>query len=203
MGLLRSFKLLWYGTVSLGLGYLGISPLLEAFGLGPLGGVVQGDIKLLLIILAIILLVGAVTVGVTGYLVIGGWRAGSRVPRRLRLLLAVPVGIVTLILGGALSILVPIPVLPIVIAALLIWSILRFLSSQVFSSKPTWIDVDSAEELAVKFWRSRSPDDRKPTPLSASLDGDRWIITLTGKESTGRLDIDARSGIVTGWRIGE
>ena len=202
MGLLRGFKLLWYTTVSLGFAYFGLSRILDAFGLGPLTGAVQGDIELLLLITASILLGIVATVFVSGYLVLRGWRGGPTVPKKVRLLLAVPVGIAILVLSGALSFLVPVPILPIIIAALLIWSILRFTSSQVFPPKPKQLDVDGAEELAVKFWRSRNPEDSKPIPLSAILDGDRWTITITGKEGTGQLDIDARNGVVTGWRVG-
>ena len=203
MGLLRGFKLLWYTTVSLGFAYFGLSPILDAFGLGPFTGAVQGDIKLLLIITASILLGIVATVFVSGYLVLGGWRGGPAVPRKVRLLLAMPVGIAILILSGALSFLVPIPILPIIIAALLIWSILRFTSSQAFPPKQRQLDVDGAEELALKFWRSRNPEEAKPIPVSAILEGDHWAITMRGGERTAQLDIDARNGVVTGWRMGQ
>lgn len=202
MGLLRGFRLLWYTTVSLGFTFFGLSPILDAFGLGPLTGAVQGDIKLLLIITASILLGIVATIFVSGYLVLGGWRGGPDVPRKVRLVLAMPVGIAILILSGALSFLVPIPILPIIIAALLIWSILRFTSSQAFPPKQRQLDVDGAEELALKFWRSRNPE-AKPIPVSAILDGDHWAITMRGGERTAQLDIDARNGVVTGWRMGQ
>ena len=200
MGLLGSFKVLWYSSLSLGFLYIATSPILNALEIEPLSNLVQGNIKLLLILVAAVLLIAVATIFLSGLVVLTGWKAKPRPSLKTRFLMALPVGILTFLISGALSPLIPMPLLPLVIAGLLVWSILRVISAQLVP-QPDLINVDDAEERAVKFWASRNPGDSKPTPLNAVLEGDRWIITLSGGEKTGQLDIDSHTGLVSGWRL--
>ena len=201
MRILGSFKVLWYSGLSLGFLYFETSPILNALGIEPLSNLVQGNIKLLLILVAAVLLIAIATIFLSGLVVLTGWIAKPRPPLKTRLLMALPVGVLTFLISGILSPLVPIPILPLVIAGLLVWSILRVISAQLVPQQPDLINVDDAEERAVKFWASRNAGDSKPTPLSAVLDGDRWIITLSGRDKMGQLDIDSHTGVVSGWRL--
>ena len=153
MGLLGSFKLLWYSGLSLGFLYVAVSPILNAFGLEPLNSLVQGNIKLLLILVATILLIAIAAIFVSGLIVLTGWKATPRTSLKTRILMALPLGVLTFLVSGALSPMIPVPILPIVIAVLLIWSILRFTSTQLVPQQANTISVDEAEERAAKFWR--------------------------------------------------
>ncbi len=200
MGLLGSFKVLWHSGLSLGFLYVAVSPILSVLGLGPLSSLVQSNVKLLLILVATVLLVAIAAIFLSGLVVLTGWKATPRHSLKTRLLMALPVGVLTFLVSGILSPMIPIPILPLVVAGLLIWSILRFISTQLVPPPSNIINVDEAEERASRFWRSRNAADSKPTTLGAVLEGNRWIITLSGKEKTGQLDIDAHTGMVNGWR---
>src|SRR5262249_33085717 len=125
MGILGTAKLLWYATISLVLTYLGTSPILNLLGLDPIGTIIQGDLKLLLVITTTLLAIIIGLVFVLGIAVLTGWRTKPGLPMKIRLLVAFPLGILTLLLSGAFSAAIPIPILPIILSAGLIWSVLR------------------------------------------------------------------------------
>src|SRR5215471_6078829 len=200
MGLLGTAKLLWYATISLGLTYLGSSPILNLLGLDPVGTIIQGNLKLLLLITTVLLAAIVGIVFLLGLLVLTGWKTKLGLPIKTRLLAAFPVGILTLLISGALSAAIPVPILPMILSAGLLWSLLRFASEEVMRDKHEILSVDQAEEAAVKFWLSRSPTSTKPSPTGAILDGSRWIITLLNGEKTGQFDVNTETGIVSGWR---
>src|SRR2546429_569197 len=71
------------------------------------------------------------TIFLSGLVVLTGWKAKPRPSLKTRFLMALPVGILTFLISGALSPLIPMPLLPLVIAGLLVWSILRVISAQL------------------------------------------------------------------------
>ncbi len=200
MGILGSARLLWYATISLGLTYLGATPILNLLGLDPIGTILQGNLKLLLIITTTLLAIIIGLVFILGIGVLTGWRSKPQLPLKTRLLAAFPIGILTLLVSGAFSAAIPIPILPIILSAALLWSLLRFASQEIMRDKHNILSVDQAEEAAVKFWESRNPSSDKPSPAGAVLDGNRWIITLLNQDQTGQIDVDTATGIVSGWR---
>lgn len=200
MGILGTAKLLWYATISLGLTYLGTSPILNLLGLDPIGTLIQGNLKLLLVITTTLLAIIIGLVFILGIAVLTGWRTKPGLPIKTQLLAAFPVGILTLLVSGAFSTAIPVPILPTILSAGLLWSLLRFASEEIMRDKHDIVSVDQAEEAAVKFWRSRRLSTSKPSSTGAVLDGNRWIITLLNGETTGQFDVDTQTGIVSGWR---
>ena len=200
MGILGTAKLLWYATISLGLTYLGTSPILNLLGFDPIGTLIEGNLKLLLVIITTLLAIIIGLVFILGIAVLTGWRTKPRLPIKIRLLAAFPVGILTLLVSGAFSTAIPVPILPTILSAGLLWSLLRFASEEIMRDKHDIVSVDQAEEAAVKFWRSRRLSTSKPSSTGAVLDGNRWIITLLNGETTGQFDVDTQTGIVSGWR---
>jgi len=200
MGILGTAKLLWYATISLGLTYLGTSPILSLLGLDPVGTLIQGNLKLLLIITTTLLAIIIGLVFVLGIAVLTGWRSKPGLPLKTRLLAAFPVGILTILVSGAFSAAIPIPILPVILSAGLIWALLRFASEEIMRDKHKILGVDEAEEAAVKLWQSRNRSTGKPSPTGAVLDGNRWIITFLNGGTTGQIDVDTTTGIVSGWR---
>ena len=200
MGILGTAKLLWYATISLGLTYLGTSPILNLLGLDPIGTLIQGNLKLLLVITTTLLAIIIGLVFILGIAILNGWRTKPGLPIKTRLLAAFPVGILTLLVSGAFSTAIPVPILPTILSAGLLWSLLRFASEEIMRDKHDIVSVDQAEEAAVKFWRTRRLSTGKPSSTGAVLDGNRWIITLLNGETTGQFDVDTQTGIVSGWR---
>ena len=200
MGILGTAKLLWYATISLGLTYLGTSPILNLLGFDPIGTLIQGNLKLLLVITTTLLAIIVGLVFILGIAVLTGWRTKPGLPIKTQLLAAFPVGILTLLVSGAFSTAIPVPILPTILSAGLLWSLLRFASEEIMRDKHDIVSVDQAEEAAVKFWRSRRLSTSKPSSTGAVLDGNRWIITLLNGETTGQFDVDTQTGIVSGWR---
>jgi len=200
MGILGTAKLLWYATISLGLTYLGTSPILNLLGLDPIGTLIQGNLKLLLVITTTLLAIIIGLVFILGIAVLTGWRTKPGLPIKTQLLAAFPVGILTLLVSGAFSTAIPVPILPTILSAGLLWSLLRFASEEIMRDKHDIVSVDQAEEAAVKFWRSRRLSTSKPSSTGAVLDGNRWMITLLNGETTGQFDVDTQTGIVSGWR---
>ena len=200
MGILGTAKLLWYATISLGLTYLGTSPILNLLGLDPIGTLIQGNLKLLLVITTTLLAIIIGLVFILGIAVLTGWRTKPGLPIKTQLLAAFPVGILTLLVSGAFSTAIPVPILPTILSAGLLWSLLRFASEEIMRDKHDILSVDQAEEAAVKFWQSRKLSTAKPSSTGAVLDGNRWIITLLNGETTGQFDVDTQTGIVSGWR---
>ena len=97
MGILGTAKLLWYATISLGLTYLGTSPILNLLGLDPIGTLIQGNLKLLLVITTTLLAIIIGLVFILGIAVLTGWRTKPGLPIKTQLLAAFPVGILTLL----------------------------------------------------------------------------------------------------------
>ena len=72
MRILGSFKVLWYSGLSLGFLYFATSPILNALGIEPLSNLVQGNIKLLLILVAAVLLIAIATIFLSGLVALTG-----------------------------------------------------------------------------------------------------------------------------------
>src|SRR5437867_13161365 len=100
MGLLGNFRILWYTTLSLSFLYIAISPVLNAMGLQPLNILVKGDIELLLILSATILVAAIGIIFLSGLLILTGWKANPKLPRATRLPLALVLGFLAFLVSG-------------------------------------------------------------------------------------------------------
>jgi ABC-type transport system involved in multi-copper enzyme maturation permease subunit len=177
---------------------LGLGPLLNFLNLNslPLTQDIPAILERLLTLIAVILLgMVLITIGV-GYGVLTGWRNRERIAWPLKLLIAFVLGIVTFFFAGLISTLVKIPLVPLIIAGVLLWILLRFISSRI-GSAVKYTTLEQAIQ-AVKSFHTRmtgSPtieiDEAEFQPNEST-----WLIRVSDM----RYWVDASSGGVVRWR---
>jgi hypothetical protein len=202
MPFLKALRYISNATTALLLAYvyyqLGLGPLLNFLNLNslPLTQDIPAILERLLTLIAVILLGMVLTTIGVGYGVLTGWRNRERIAWPLKLLIAFVLGIVTFFFAGLISTLVKIPLVPLIIAGVLLWILLRFISSRI-GSAVKYTTLEQAIQ-AVKSFHARMTgsstievDEAEFQPTERT-----WLIRVGDM----RYWVDASSGGVVRWR---
>lgn len=204
MSIIRRLSVLSSAVLFLSSAYV----LLSLFrGIGNLLGVSEptglGGIQTSLAVLVTVgigLLAGTLClVMVIGYLVLTGWRGFSRISMIFKLLDSFLAGVVIFLLSMPLGTILPVPFLPTVIVAVVLWLVLRRLSQGVQSSDGPGITVDRAETIAAQILQTHL-NKISISSVGAKLHGKLWKVSFLGSDNqVYEVNIDSRTGATLGW----
>lgn len=176
---------------------LGLAPLLTYLNINPLPLIqnVPETLGGLLMLITIIIIVMLLLIFGVGYLVFTGWKHREQVALPLKLFIAFLLGVITFILAGSISILIRIPIIPIFLAATVIWVVLRLISSHTGSAK-NYVSLEEAVEM-VKSLHIKLTGSPSVEIVEAELQpsDNTWLIRIGDLE----YRVDASSGDVVKW----
>jgi len=176
---------------------VGLAPLLTYLNINPLPPIqkVPETLGGLLTLITIIIIVMFLLIFGVGYLVFTGWKHRKQVALPVKLFIAFLLGMITFILAGPISILIKIPIVPIISAAAILWVALRIISSYIGSAKD-YISLEEAVEI-VKSLHIKLTGLRSVEILEAELQpsDNTWFIRIGDLE----YKVDASSGDVVRW----
>jgi hypothetical protein len=162
-------------------------------------GVLQTSLGVLLT-LGIGLLAGAIfLVILIGYLVLTAWHGFSRIPLIFKLLASFLAGVIVFLLAMPLGAILPIPFLPTVVVATVVWLVLRSLSHVFGSSSDLRITVDRAEEIAQQILQTHL-NNVAVTSTGSTLSGRLWKVSFLGSDNqVYEVNVDSQTGATLRW----
>lgn len=140
-----------------------------------------------------------------GYFTLTGWRNYKAMPKLVRLFLAFILGYVALTFSGPIAILIPVPILPIIITAVLLWAALRSISNLIadktYSPKESIIQIDRAVANAKSFITKINPSTTELDIQESRIADGAWEVFLLARNSGEKykIKIDSSSGSVIEW----
>ena len=162
--------------------------------------------KVLSIFMAVTLIVSTLIVFVLGYLILTGWRGHKNIPKILRLCFAFALGYAALMFSGPISMLIQIPILPTVISSIILWIILRLISSSFTSKDPYGkshgnISIEKAIDSAISFLKKIEPEIERSDVSEANVMDGIWEILISSKKFGGKykVSVDGSSGGILAW----
>jgi hypothetical protein len=162
-------------------------------------GVFQTSLGVMLTVSAGLLAGTIFVVMLIGYLVLTALRGFSRIPLIFKLLASFLAGIVIFVLSMPLGAILPIPFVPTVIVATMLWLMLRTLSRALGSSGDLAITVYRAEEIAQQILQSHL-NNVAVSSAGSRLSGRVWKVNFLGSDNQAyEVNVDSRTGATLGW----
>ena len=165
---------------------------LLGYSVTSLGSLVQ-FIELLLVVTVGLFILLIVATTLIGYFVITGWRRHNEIPKGIKLLASLLVGVVIVILSAPLGLLIPIPFVPTAATAVIAWYMLRKLSDEKISGKAKEPDINKIEQIASQHIRTQAGETDPIRTLELQKNGNEWNgLFLAGTSGTPyRLKLEA------------
>ncbi|MGC9014897.1 MAG: hypothetical protein ACP5KW_11030, partial [Thermoproteota archaeon] len=142
-------------------------PITNLIGVSPpsqLSDIIEFTRLAIVFVFAAIAVIVLIIFGV-GYFTLTGWRNYKAIPKLVRLFIALILGYVVFTISGPIAMLIPVPILPIIIATILLWAVLRSISSiladKVYSQKGNVIQIEKAVASAKSFMSKMDPSTRE------------------------------------------
>ena len=112
-------------------------------------------------------------------------------------------GIIIFTVSGPISVLIPIPFLPLVLTAILFWSVLRAASSVFPSPESESVPLTEAITSAKEVIRQVEPASQSIVVTDSKSNGKLWRIFLFSNSTSKRYEVkvDAQHGGVTSWKL--
>ena len=182
-------------------------PITNLIGISPpsqLGDLTEFTRLAVIFIFAAIAVIVLIIFGV-GYFILTGWRTYKSMPKLLRLFLALILGYVAFTFSGPIALLIPVPILPIIITAILLWAALRSISSFLYGKSPGQkdgtVEIEKAIATAKSFLKKLDPSAKELDIQELRMADDEWEVLLLSKQSGQKykVKIDSSSGSVTAW----
>jgi len=182
-------------------------PITNLIGISPpsqLGDLTEFTRLAVVFIFAAIAVIVLIIFGV-GYFTLTGWRNYKSMPKLLRLFLAFILGYVAFTFSGPIALLIPVPILPTIIAAILLWAVLRSISSFLSEKRPSrkdgTVEIENAIATAKSFLKKLDPSTKELDIQESRMADDEWEVLLLSKQSGQKykVKIDSSSGSVTAW----
>jgi len=207
MDLFKTIKKL--STVLLLLAFFSFTatPITNLMGISPpshLGDITEFTRLTILFVFAAIAVIVLVIFGV-GYFTLTGWRNYKSMPKLVRLFVAFILGYVAFTVSGPIGLLIPVPILPIIIIAILLWAALRsisnLLSAEDHGRKDGSIQIEKAISTAKSFLKRLDPSAEDLDIQESRMADEAWEVLLISKQSGQKykVKIDGSSGSVTAW----
>jgi hypothetical protein len=138
-----------------------------------------------------------------GYLMLTGWTGYRAMPLVFRLVLSFALGVIATMFSGPLSILLPVPLIPTLVIALLIWGCFRAVSSHLKSDKMERIAFSDAYTLAQGHVRNLDPRIESLELLESEYENLDWRVVMKALpiDTTYEVKIDGEGGGVSQWRV--
>ncbi|MEM2485463.1 MAG: hypothetical protein QXU87_09385 [Candidatus Caldarchaeum sp.] len=182
---------------------LGLSPILSYMGINIPAQAqsiseLVGTMAMWLAILSIAMII--VVLGI-GYIVFTGWKQRRQIPWPFKLGIAFLLGIIVFMLAAPISMVVRIPLVPTIAAAIILWVALRSLSNYV---GPV-MTGKTLDEIIRSVKQAHTNVASEPVEVKeAVLVGRTWKIKIAyrvnGQERLAEYEVDADSGEVKRWR---
>lgn len=182
---------------------LGLSPILSYMGINIPAQAqsiseLVGTMAMWLAILSIAMII--VVFGI-GYIVFTGWKQRRQIPWPFKLGIAFLLGIIVFMLAAPISMVVRIPLVPTIAAAIILWVALRSLSNYV---GPV-MTGKTLDEIIRSVKQAHTNVASEPVEVKeAVLVGRTWKIKIAyrvnGQERLAEYEVDADSGEVKRWR---
>jgi hypothetical protein len=140
-----------------------------------------------------------------GYFTLTGWHNYKSMSKLLRLFLAFILGYVAFTASGPIAMLIPVPLLPTIIVAILLWAVLRsissFLSEKSPSQKDGTVEIEKAIATAKSFLKKLDPSTKEFIIQEVKMVDGAWEALLLSKQSGQKykVKIDGSSGGVVVW----
>jgi hypothetical protein len=198
MNILGALKKLLTALLSISFLYFMVMPILNFMGVQIPHDVTNLTSSVILLISLAIIVAVLIMLGL-GYCALTGWRNYKALPKVVRILLAFILGVAIFFLTGPLSILLPIPLLPLVVATVLLWTVLRALSNLIIKGEGGQrgvIDLEKAffgAKSFLKKWHLVSGEELALEECKMVDDG--WEIVLSSKSSRFRLRLDKTGSV--------
>lgn len=191
-----------------------VSPLTEMFGISlptQATSIIEVSRTALLITTIGFIAFIAIIFG-AGYFILTGFRNHRSFPRPVKVVAAFLFGGVALMLSGVFGLVIPIPILPTLITAIILWTIIRLLSKGLrktittdnknakmkIVTKQRDIDIEEAERIAIEFIKKRGIAPSTAPVERARLTSNGWEVSA----GNCTVNISRKNGGVTGWHIG-
>jgi len=138
--------------------------------------------SILLIIIAVVFVILVAWTTALGYFVLTGWCRYRQIPLGIRLLAGLLIGTAITFVSAPVGLLIPIPLVPSVIAAVVAWYLLRrLLAPNSVERQP---DISQVERTAIQHLRSEGELDPIRT-LDLHLENNAWDgLFLAGRQGT-------------------
>ncbi len=161
-------------------------------------------IRLTIIFIFAVIAVIVLIIFVVGYFILTGWRNYKAIPKFVRLFIAFILGYVAFTFSGPIAMLISVPILPIIIAAILLWAVLRsinILADKAYSQKGNAIQIEKAIASAKSFMSKMDPSTREFSIQESRIADGAWEVLLYAKNSGQkyRIKIDGSTGSVIAW----
>jgi hypothetical protein len=182
-------------------------PITNLIGISPpsqLGDLTEFTRLAIIFIFAAITIIVLIIFGV-GYFTLTGWRNYKSMPKLLRLFLAFILGYVAFTASGPIAMLIPVPILPTIITAILLWAVLRSISSFLYGKSPSQkngtVEIERAVATAKSFLKKLDPHTEELDIQESKMADGEWEVLLLSKQSGQKykVKIDGSSGSVTAW----
>jgi len=182
-------------------------PITNLIGVSPpsqLGDITEFTRLAIIFIFAVIAVTILIMFGV-GYFTLTGWRNYKAIPKLVRLFIAFILGYVAFTFSGPIAMLIPVPILPIIIAAILLWATLRSISSILVQKAPSQksnvIQIEKAIASAKSFINKMDPSTKELDIQESRIANGAWEVLLQAENSGQkyRVKIDGSSGSVIAW----
>lgn len=204
MNILQGIKKLGTTLLILSFGSFAASPIASLLGVQqpPIQNTVE-TIKYFIIIGGLIMAIAVLTIFVFGYLSLSGWKGYRNIPKGMRVLFAFTLGIIIISLSGVISILLPVPFLPTILTTILLWGLLRAVSSNIPSNEAKQVQVTEAIIAAKNLVEQVEPTANELDILDSHSDGKNWKVSLFSEESSKKyeVEVDINNGGIKKWKL--
>jgi hypothetical protein len=204
MNIMQLVKRLGTGIIILSSSAFIASPIASLFGIDQLATQdVSGAISAFILIGIAILIISVLTIFGFGFIALSGWKGARQIPKLLRVLLAFAIGIIVFAISGPISVLIPIPLLPLLLTTILVWSVLRAISNAFTNSESNSVSITEAITEAKEVVKQVEPTSTNLEVIDSTNNGKFWRIFLFSNSSLKKyeVEIDGELGEVRQWKL--
>jgi hypothetical protein len=203
MNILQGIKKAGTGLLLLSSGTFAASPIASLLGISqpPVQNTVE-IIKFFLIIGSIVIAIAILAIFGFGYIALTGWKDHRKIPKGIRLLLAFTLGVLVFSLSGLISMILPIPFLPIVLMTIVFWGTLRGISTAFFNNQVANLQVVEAIDAAKQLIEQVEPNAQNVEIIDSTADSKSWRVSLFSNNSKRKYEVllNKQDGDVTSWK---
>jgi hypothetical protein len=202
---LQTIKKVAMGLLLLSFGSFAVTPIASFLGIDqiPVQNVAE-TIKFILLMVGVVIVFALLAILGLGYLALTGWRDYKKFSIGLRLIVAFSIGIIIVALSSPISIVLPIPFLPLSLSALLIWGTLRGFSNALNNNDKLNMKINDAIITSKDLVNDIEPNSTENVEvIDSRIDKKCWRVLLLSSNSGKKYEvqIDKQTGDVTNWKF--